>query len=186
MEPIFANCTSCSARASTLAPQSTKSMAPFTVGITGASGALFTPLIFPAISWPPTNTAPVLPQETNASAFCSFTSLSPTTSEESFLVRTDSTGGAPVSITSDAGTISSLDLSYVSPSSALFNSSGRPVKSTFMLLFLLTASTAPCTIQAGALSPPIPSTATVIILFLPFLLIHRGVFRPSIMIYDSV
>ena len=45
-------------------------------------------------------TAPELPAETNASAFFSFTSFSPTTMDESFFLRIAMTGGSAVSITS--------------------------------------------------------------------------------------
>ena len=48
---------------------------PFSVGISGASGGLSTPLILPTITCPPTSTAPELPADTKASAFSFFHQL---------------------------------------------------------------------------------------------------------------
>ena len=104
MEPIFANCNKWDGRASTFAPQSTSKDTPFTVGINGANGGLSTPLILPAINCPPTNTAPVLPAETNASASPAFIKFSATTIEESFFLRIAITGASSLVITSSAFT----------------------------------------------------------------------------------
>ena len=80
------------------------------VGISGARGGLWIPLILPTITWPPTRTAPVLPEETNASASCFFTRFNPTTIEESFFFWIAITGGSAVSMTCDACTTRILSL----------------------------------------------------------------------------
>ena len=104
MEPICANCTRWFGLASTLAPQSIRRETPLAVGISGARGGLWMPLILPTITCPPTRTAPVLPEETNASASCFFTRFKPTTMEESFFFWIAITGGSAVSITWEACT----------------------------------------------------------------------------------
>ena len=144
-EPIFANCTRWDGLASTLAPQSIRSEQPVSVGISGARGGRSMPLILPTISCPPTSTAPELPADTNASQTPSFT------------------GGSAVSIISSALTISICSLLYVYCTSSFLMTSCLPVRYTLILLFSVTASIAPFTISAGALSPPMASTATLVI-----------------------
>jgi len=106
MEPILANCTRCEERASTFAPQSMSRDTPVSVGISGAKGGRSIPRILPTITCPPTNTAPELPADTNASASFCFTIFIPTTIDESFFLRIAFTGCSAVSITSVAFLIS--------------------------------------------------------------------------------
>ena len=74
--------TRCEERASTFAPQSMSRDTPVSVGISGAKGGRSIPRILPTITCPPTNTAPELPADTNASASFCFTIFIPTTIAE--------------------------------------------------------------------------------------------------------
>ena len=106
MEPIFAHCTRNAGLASTLAPLSTISTQPLSVGTIAPIGGLSTPGRRPTITCPPTSIAPELPAETKASASFFLTILSALTIEESFFLLIAITGGSPVSITSVALTTS--------------------------------------------------------------------------------
>ena len=163
MDPILANWSKCSGRASTFAPQSIKSDTPVSVGIIGARGGLLIPLIRPTIVCPPTSTAPELPAETKASASFCFTIFIPITIDDCFFLRIACTGGSAISIISGASTISICSFGY----SYLFNSSRTasscPTRNTLISSLDKTASTAPLTISTGALSPPIASRATFVI-----------------------
>ena len=108
------------------------------VGINGARGGLSTPLLLPTSTCPPTRTAPVLPDETKASASCFLTIFKPTTIDESFFFGYPEYFASSLSITSCF-----------------------PVRITFMSCLSVTASTAALTGSAGALSPPIASTTTL-------------------------
>ena len=132
------------------------------VGISGARGGLSTPLLLPTSTCPPTSTAPVLPEETKASASCVLTSFRPTTMEESFFLRIANTGGSAVSITSEAGTTWICSVGYPEYfASSPSITSCFPVSITFISCLSVTASTAALTGSAGALSPPIASTTTL-------------------------
>ena len=133
------------------------------VGRIGAKGARSTPLIRPTMTWPPTRSAPEEPAETNASAFPSLTSFSPTTMEESFFSRIDATGASPVSMTWVAFTMVNRSSSQVCPFRASRISSSFPTARTCVSGLFFRASRQPFTTSAGALSPPIASTATLTI-----------------------
>ena len=124
------------------------------------------PFILPTMKRPPTSIAPVLPALRKASACLSLTSFIATTSEESFFDLTAFVGTSSNSITSVAFTTSMPDLSFVFSSMILFISSSFPTRTTVMSGLPFTASSAPTTISYGALSPPIASTA-ILIVFLP-------------------
>ena len=136
------------------------------VGKTGAKGGLLTPGIRPIIACDPTNMAPVLPAETKASASPALTRFIATTMDESFFLRIAFTGCSAVSITSVAPITSILLWSYVYLLNSASTASLIPTSLTVTHSLLLTASTTPLTIAAGALSPPIASTATVIALII--------------------
>ena len=146
----MANCTRWDGLASTFAPQSIRRDTPSFVGISGASGGRSTPLMRPTIVCPPTRTAPVLPEETNASASPQRTFFMPTTIEESFLWRIALTGGSPVSMISVAGTISTRSFGYVYFCSSFSMTSTWPTSWTLTRSSAFTASTAPFTGSTGA------------------------------------
>src|ERR1700733_13736983 len=95
--------------------------------------------------------APVLPADTIADAFPSRTSSAARPSDESFLRRTPPAGSSSMAITSVQATRSSP---FVSPTW-----SGGPTRTTATPCSSW-ARRAPSTISAGALSPPMASTAT--------------------------
>ena len=137
---------------------------PRSVGISGAKGGLCIPFILPTMTCPPTSTAPELPAETNASASLFLTIFMPTTIEDCFFRLIATTGGSAISITSGASTISICPSGYVYCESSLSTGSFCPTRKIFISSLLLTASTAPLTTSAGALSPPIASSATLVVL----------------------
>ena len=92
ISPILANWHIHSALASTLAPQSRSSEAPFAVGMTVARGVRRAPLIRPSFSWPPARMAPDEPADKKASASPFLTAMSPLTIEDSFLACMADTG----------------------------------------------------------------------------------------------
>ena len=110
IEPILAHCTRKAGLASTLAPLSTISTQPLSVGTIAPIGGLSTPGRRPTITCPPTNIAPELPADTKASASLFLTILRALTKDESFLCLIAITGGSPVSITSVALTTSICSL----------------------------------------------------------------------------
>ncbi len=152
-----------------MAPQSIRSAGPLAVGITGASGERSTPFILPTTNWPPTSIAPVLPAETNASASPCFTRFIPTTIDEFFFFLIAITGGSSKPIISSACTMLIRPLSYVYLSSSFFISSVLPARIILMPGTSFNASTAPFTGASGALSPPIASTTTFIVLLIAYL-----------------
>ena len=137
---------------------------PRSVGISGAKGGLCMPFILPTITCPPTSTAPELPAETNASASLFLTIFMPTTIDDCFFRLIATTGGSAISITSGASIISICSLGYVYKESSLSTGTFCPIRNIFISFLLLTASTAPFTTSAGALSPPIASSATLVVL----------------------
>src|SRR4051812_2901147 len=97
--------------------------------------------------------APVLPALTIALAWPSRTCSAALTRDESFFRRTPWAGSSCISITSDAATMSSPPVANWS------RTSGRPTSDTGTPRSRA-AWTAPAMISAGALSPPMASTAT--------------------------
>lgn len=92
--------------ASTLAPQSMRRENPLSVGIRGASGGRSTPLILPTITWPPTKMAPELPAETKAVGLSALYQVHSHHNGRILFLPDGVDGGSPVSMTSEAGTIS--------------------------------------------------------------------------------
>ena len=92
-------------------PSARRVIPPFILGRPGHKHGLSIPFILPTINVPPANKAPVLPADTIASAFLSFTKFNATTIEESFLRLTAITGLSSFSIISVVCIISSLFLS---------------------------------------------------------------------------
>ena len=133
------------------------------VGIRGASGGRSTPFALPTSTCPPTSTAPVLPEETKASASFFLTIFNPTTIEESFFLRIANTGGSAVSITSEVWTTRILSAGRSGYFASSFSiTSPIPVRITWISSRSFTASTAAFTGSCGALSPPMASTTTLI------------------------
>ena len=130
----------------------------------GQSAGRKTPLMRPMSMMPPVSTAPVEPAETNAAASgSSFKMFMPTTREESRLERMACVGTSSLVISSVQCLISTREASCgVFASSARMRASS-PVKRMPKLFRSFSASSAPFTISAGALSPPIASTTTLII-----------------------
>ena len=154
-----ANCSRYSGVHSAVAPQSMSTAPPLAVGTTGAMAARRMPRTRLTSSVAAESRAPVLPALTKASPLPSFRRLSPTVREESFFSRKAVAGLSQISTTSEAWAISSPAGSSLSPisSSTRRISSPRPT-STTSTPCSRTAASAPLTLEAGALSPPMAST----------------------------
>ena len=107
IEPMWANWSRCSARASALAPQSSSTEGPSRAGIGTAIAGRITPGSRLISSSPAASMAPVFPAETTASALPSPTARQAATSELSGFARTASAGLSSIAITCSAATCSS-------------------------------------------------------------------------------
>ena len=108
--------------------------------------------------------APVFPAETNASASPSLTNLTAIAMEESFLPRIAAVGGSSIVTTSLVWTMENLERStwYLSSSDCMRDSSPTSLNETSAGISSR-AWMAPEIISCGALSPPIASSAMIIL-----------------------
>ena len=147
---------------SILAPQSTSTASPPTVGISGAIAARRMPRTRLTSSVAPESSAPVLPAEIKASPSPARSICSPTVMDESFFRRQARAGSSHISMVSVQWRIVTPSGS-VSPhcAAACRISSSRPV-STMSTPKSRWACRAPLTISSGALSPPMASRMILI------------------------
>ncbi len=147
-DPMCANWTRCSGRASAFAPASMRTLGPRFVGMTIAMPGRWTPGSRRMCRSDAASIAPVFPAETTTSASPSATARTARTSDESVFARTASTAWSSIEIDSDAST------------------SGRPWDSrpggpnSVGRISDEAAAAAPATISSGERSPPRASTAT--------------------------
>src|SRR5215472_15576478 len=155
MAPICANWPRYSGRESTLAPTSRKYVGRPAVGRIVPSAGRSTPRIRPCTKSAAAMIAPELPADTHAAASPCRQSRAQTLIEESVFERTDWAGWSVISITWLAGTKRSL----VWESSSRCTRTGMPTTATSRP-YSWAACAAPRITCSGALSPPMPSTAT--------------------------
>src|SRR4051794_2205584 len=156
-----ANCTSHSGAASIVAPASIRTWGccPGTGMGTAIAGRAI-PLIRPMRSSAAAIAAPVFPALIIASASPSRTACAQRTTEASFSRRTAAAGSSSIAMTSRQSTTTVPSGTTPSGTWARISSS-RPYRRTSTSSSVAAAS-APATISAGALSPPMASIATVI------------------------
>src|SRR5437868_2010813 len=160
MEPIRANCTRYSGRASALAPASSSRQQAVAVGITAPIAGRSTPGIRCNPKRPAAITAPLLPALTKPAARPSSTIVQARTIDEFFLVRTACAGCSSMAITSGASSISA-HLPAPAFARAVSTFSFCPTKITSTPSSRC-ACTPPATTWSGAKSPPMASSAIFI------------------------
>ena len=126
-------------------------------GMTVASAGRDTPLMRPMTSVPAARQAPVEPAEKKPCAAPSFTRRQPTTTDESFFLRTASAGCSPMPTTSVVARASQRSCAAANGSTT----SAGPHSTTCRAPSASSACATPSSTTPGASSPPMASTAIV-------------------------
>ena len=166
-EPMMANCNKCSGVLSMLAPKSnTQVKPPSDVGKNLAIAGRSMPSMVFKTNFAVAINAPVLPADTAASAKPSFTWLMATRIEESFLWRKALRGSSSMSTTSEACITLMRSIGAFTLFNAACNLVSSPTISNLTSFWRSKKATEAGTVTLKPMSPPIASTAIVIIFLL--------------------